>query len=86
MRVGGAGILIGKNVLQRLVSHEILGPRVPEDQDREINQMSQLSILAEAFLRNDMCPYIPAGKRDDSSEVNSLPSICPIGFHNNHMI
>lgn len=47
---GGAGYLLGKAALNRLVSHDILGPPSSEDSNRDSIQTKYLSILREAHI------------------------------------
>lgn len=56
---GGRGYLLGKNVLDRLQSRKIFGPREKEDGIRDRNQMKYLSILREAYSSSmSSCPKV----------------------------
>jgi len=66
--VGGAGYLIGRAAIHRLVSHEVLGPPSLEDANRDVLQTQYLSILREALrLTKEHCPLYHAQIGDSGS-------------------
>lgn len=76
---GGAGYLIGKKVIDRLNSHEILGPAESMNAMIDPNQMALLSILNQAYpLSQHFCKGCirldnsTANREKSASQVNKL--------------